>query len=291
MVIPTYNRANEIIRTVNSVLNQSENSWDLIIVDDGSRDNTGEVIWELTKKDPRIQYLQRPAARPKGANACRNIGLEKARGKFVAFLDSDDTWSPDKLQKDRSFLQDHENAKGIHSGVWIDNGQSKYKAPARDIKTDESWVDYIFSADVMPVTSSFVVEKKAGIEVKFDESLQRHQDRDFFIRFGQQFDWSFREDFDCTLHWESDEIRNHHFPSMISYFEKYSPEISIPTNLGRYLVWAWVTARRYDSNFTTYYRNQLKKHFSTLPFRYKLFSWFPELFFGVWSLFKYLRSR
>ena len=89
IVIPTYNRASLIEDAVNSVKSQDYNNWELIIVDDGSTDDTEKIIKPYLIDD-KVIYVQRPASMPKGANACRNYGLALAKGEYVKWLDSDD---------------------------------------------------------------------------------------------------------------------------------------------------------------------------------------------------------
>lgn len=97
IIIPTYNRAHIISETLDSIIAQTYTDWECIIVDDGSADNTSEVIDEYLKKDDRFQYYHRPEATLKGPSACRNFGFEKAKGEYVNWLDSDDLYFPNAL--------------------------------------------------------------------------------------------------------------------------------------------------------------------------------------------------
>jgi glycosyltransferase involved in cell wall biosynthesis len=99
IIIPTYNRAHLIGETLDSVLAQTYTNWECIIVDDGSTDNSEEVINEYTKKDPRFQYHQRPDNKQKGPNACRNYGYELSKGEYINWFDSDDIMLPTFLEK------------------------------------------------------------------------------------------------------------------------------------------------------------------------------------------------
>lgn len=94
VILPTYNRANYIKDAIESVLNQTYKSIELLIIDDGSIDNTEEVISPFLK-DKRIRYVKQENS---GAAAARNKGLELSKGKYVAFIDSDDIWEKDKLE-------------------------------------------------------------------------------------------------------------------------------------------------------------------------------------------------
>jgi len=98
IIIPTYNRAHLISETLDSILIQTHTNWECIVVDDGSTDNTDEVLAVYVNKDTRFKYYHRPTTRPKGANACRNYGFEKSKGEFVNWFDSDDIMLEDFIK-------------------------------------------------------------------------------------------------------------------------------------------------------------------------------------------------
>lgn len=102
VIMPTYNRAKEIPRAIESVLNQTYNDFELIIVDDGSTDNTQEII--ETYQDSRIRYIKNTTA-VHGASAARNIGIRESNGEYIAFNDSDDIWYNEKIEKQLAFLE------------------------------------------------------------------------------------------------------------------------------------------------------------------------------------------
>jgi len=103
VIIPTYNRAHLIRDTINSVIDQTYKDWELIIVDDGSIDNTFEVVKPFLK-DLRIKLVSRPKNRLGGGNAARNYGFELSKGKFIKWLDSDDLLAPNCLEKQVNIL-------------------------------------------------------------------------------------------------------------------------------------------------------------------------------------------
>ena len=92
VIIPTYNRAYLISRAINSVLNQTYQDFEIIIVDDGSTDNTEEVIKEFQEKDERIKYIRHK--NNKGEAAARNTGIKAAKNEYISFQDSDDESFP-----------------------------------------------------------------------------------------------------------------------------------------------------------------------------------------------------
>jgi len=99
IIIPTYNREHLIGETLDSVLGQTYTNWECILVDDGSNDNTEEIVNSYSENDKRFKFYNRPANRKNGASACRNYGLEKSKGELIQFLDSDDLLAKNKLEE------------------------------------------------------------------------------------------------------------------------------------------------------------------------------------------------
>ena len=96
VIIPAFNAAEHIRQTLNSVLAQTYQAIEVIVVDDGSADATGAIVEEFVKKDARFQLVRQSNA---GVGAARNTAIRKARGKYIAPLDADDFWFPEKLEK------------------------------------------------------------------------------------------------------------------------------------------------------------------------------------------------
>lgn len=105
IIIPTYNCEKFIGKTLQSVLNQSYSNWEIILVDDASTDNTVTIIKEFAQDDNRIKLTR--LENNSGNGFARNIALQNASGRYIAFLDADDLWAPLKLEKQISFLQSH----------------------------------------------------------------------------------------------------------------------------------------------------------------------------------------
>ncbi|MCR5610040.1 MAG: glycosyltransferase [Lachnospiraceae bacterium] len=103
IIMPSYNTANLILESIQSVLNQTYTNWELIIVDDCSTDNTEEVVKSIN--DDRIRFIKKE--QNSGAAESRNFALREAKGRWIAFLDSDDLWKKDKLQKQIQFMEDN----------------------------------------------------------------------------------------------------------------------------------------------------------------------------------------
>jgi teichuronic acid biosynthesis glycosyltransferase TuaG len=105
IITPSFNSSKYIRETVASVLNQTYGNWELIIVDDGSKDSSTEIIKDFSKTDDRIKGFYFDKNR--GVSEARNYAISKAKGKYIAFLDSDDLWSAHKLEKQLSFMQEN----------------------------------------------------------------------------------------------------------------------------------------------------------------------------------------
>jgi glycosyltransferase involved in cell wall biosynthesis len=105
IIVPTYNSEKFIIDTIQSVQNQSYKNWEVILVDDCSSDNTVAMIIEMVEKDNRIQVFR--LNKNLGTGVARNKGISNANGRYIAFLDADDLWKSDKLQKQIDFLTEH----------------------------------------------------------------------------------------------------------------------------------------------------------------------------------------
>ncbi len=105
IITPSYNTAQYIAKTIQSVQAQTYTNWEMIIVDDCSTDHTDEVVAPFLS-DPRIRYLKNP--QNSGAAISRNFALREAKGKWIAFLDSDDLWSPEKLEKQINFMMEND---------------------------------------------------------------------------------------------------------------------------------------------------------------------------------------
>ncbi|MXO03203.1 glycosyltransferase family 2 protein [Flavobacterium sp. HBTb2-11-1] len=103
IIVPTYNTEKFIRQTIESVQNQSYINWEMILADDASTDRTVAIIEEFAQKDNRIKLFKLPENR--GNGFARNVALEKATGKYMAYLDADDVWFPEKLEKQIQFLK------------------------------------------------------------------------------------------------------------------------------------------------------------------------------------------
>ena len=111
IILPTYNRANTLLRAVKSVQQQTFTDWELFILDDGSTDNTAQIIKPAIKNDPRITYRFHKNL---GEVPTRQIGISLAKGEIISFIDSDDYYKPDHLVKHAAFLKNHPEIDAVY---------------------------------------------------------------------------------------------------------------------------------------------------------------------------------
>lgn len=182
VIIPTYNRLPMLKEAVQSVLVQDFEDFELIVVDDGSTDGTSE---EMKRYGGRINVIEHTGNR--GVSAARNRGILNARGKFIAFLDSDDLWVKGKLKIQVSFLEDNPHYPLCYTDeIWIRKGKR-----VNPMKKHSKYSGWIFEKCLPLCTispSSSMMRKplfsKVGL---FDEALSVCEDYDFWLRVSARF--------------------------------------------------------------------------------------------------------
>jgi glycosyltransferase involved in cell wall biosynthesis len=190
VIIPTYNRASAFLRALDSVLSQSFVDFEVIIVDDGSTDNTREVLGPYLTKDSRIKYLYREnSGKPAIA---RNFGIRKASGEYIAFLDSDDLWVDAKLEKMLRFVEQNGFDWACSATYRVsDDKFDEYtilEMPVKYLKKDGESLDLIkyglFSFTSMPIFPGAVIIKKDVFEAVggFDEKFLIGEDSDLWMK-------------------------------------------------------------------------------------------------------------
>ena len=177
VVIPVYNREHLLEKTLRSVLEQTCQDFEIVVVDDGSRDRPQDVVAKMG--DDRIRIIHQENA---GGGAARNNGILNARGQYVALLDSDDLFLPAKLEKYARYFPLEEHTV-LYSSMQVDRGVEKYWVrPDRGIHDGEDVGEYLFCANQLIQTSTIVLPTPLAQQVLFDPKLRRGQDLDFCIR-------------------------------------------------------------------------------------------------------------
>lgn len=182
VVIPTYNRAYCLKKSLNSVLKQSYQNLEVIVVDDASTDDTESTV--LSIDDPRISYIKLPEN--KGANYARNVGIKASVGSFVAFQDSDDEWLCEKIEEQVSRFRQLDVSYGvIYTGFFRMNGNVVDYTPAHI--NSSSVFESLLGRNFI-TTQSILVKRKCFDDVGlFDESLRRFQDWEILIRLSKEY--------------------------------------------------------------------------------------------------------
>lgn len=181
VVIPAYNRGERLARTVTSVLAQTFDDYEIVIVDDASATHPISALGKLVD-DPRIRIIRHE--RNRGASAARNTGVQAARGRFIAFLDSDDAWDPDKLAVQHRASCERDDPDRVfcvtQSTLMRPGGHSEIR-PARGARPGEPFEEYLYVYGALTQTSSFFVARPLALAKPFREELRQYEDHLFFI--------------------------------------------------------------------------------------------------------------
>ena len=181
VIIPTYNRKKTLARAIQSVINQSLSPFEILIIDDGSNDGTEEWVKDNFQN---IKYIYQ---NNHGVSSARNIGIENAYGDWVAFLDSDDEWLPNKLYEQVKAIDSNPEMKFFHTNeIWIRNG-----VRVNQMKKHKKYGGYIFEKclDICRVSpSSVLIQKEVFDNIGiFDESLRVCEDYDLWLRITSKY--------------------------------------------------------------------------------------------------------
>lgn len=181
VIIPAYNRAYCLGRTIDSVLSQSYRDFELIVVDDGSEDNTFQLI---DSYGGAIKYIKIPHS---GVSRARNAGIENSCGEWLAFLDSDDYWLPQKLEKQIRYLSANPQYLICHTDeIWVKNGIRINQG-----KKHRKYPGWFFSPSLhlcLISPSSVIIHRKVLEDVGcFDESLPFAEDYELWLRITSSY--------------------------------------------------------------------------------------------------------
>lgn len=180
VIITTYNRSDFLGFTVKSVLSQTYDNFELIIVDDGSTDDTSEIV--KSYNDARIIYYYQEN---KGQNPARNIGMKLSRGKYIAHLDSDDIWHPDKLKRQVKILETFPDIGLVYCGTQLVDktntviGRQPLVIHRGTVLDKLLMTNFLYNGSCSLFRSECL--KKVGV---FDESFKRMTDWEFYLKFA-----------------------------------------------------------------------------------------------------------
>lgn len=261
VVIPTYNRARLIEASIRSVFAQDYPNIEVIVVDDGSTDDTGSVMASL--HDERLLYLKQEKNR--GAPAVRNIGIREARGELIAFLDSDDAWEPNKLSLQvEVMLRGGDETALVYTGMRKVDERGQTRGFKRPSKRGYIYRDLLMD-NVVGSTSTALVRKTAVRDVGgFDESLRSRQDLDLWLRLAQNHKIDFVDAPLVIYSVHSDRISSNYdakIQGCETILAKYFQDIEKnPSTLaGHYYLLGWLHQKKGDrGNAGRYFRLSLR---------------------------------
>lgn len=184
IIIPSYNRAHLISETLDSILEQTYINWECIIVDDGSVDNTEEIVEKYIEKDSRFKYYSRPDYKAKGANSCRNFGFEKSKGEYINWFDSDDLMLPNKLAVQVNHLNGSDYNLSVCQTYVFEGTKDNILGLRKEKVYSKDFFNDFITNEIKWLTQAPVLKRKFIIDEKidFDETLQQSQERDFFVK-------------------------------------------------------------------------------------------------------------
>ena len=198
VVIPTYNRAHTVLDAVRSVLPQRYRDLELIVVDDGSTDDTAARLGALA--DPRLRVIM---GRHAGVSAARNLGVSKASGQLISFLDSDDLWHPDKLAAEVAFLARHPEVHAVFTDLEKRHGDHVFPSFMRQTSVFSRRLEraaypegLVLEArdmrlcllEEVPIKPSALTLRRAAFDAAggFDETWSSSEDWEFLLRLARE---------------------------------------------------------------------------------------------------------
>jgi glycosyltransferase involved in cell wall biosynthesis len=186
IILPTYNRAKYIIETIESVRNQTYQNWELLVIDDVSQDNTGDLVKQIN--DERVQLFR--TERRLGVTGTRNEGVRKANSDLIAFIDSDDLWDTTKLEKQVDALQQYPTAGYSVTGGFNFRNQLEpvdyFYKQRNGIRYDNLFISF-FRSEVSVTTPSLVFRKQCLSTTGFFDEGKTFADVDFILRLARHF--------------------------------------------------------------------------------------------------------
>jgi glycosyltransferase involved in cell wall biosynthesis len=220
IIIPTYNRAGMIGATLDSVIAQTYTNWECIVVDDGSTDDSVEVLKSYEAKDKRIRCFSGLQKYEKGANSCRNYGFEQSVGEFVQFFDSDDLMLPIMLQKKVEAIRAYPQVDFIVSKM-SEQTAAEMVYPQYDMDSNNRIYDYLaykiyFLTPGPLFRKSFLMGKKL-----FTPGLRRYQEWEFYSRLVVNgCNYRVVDEYHCIRTMHDDSIRNV-YETRFGYLTRY----------------------------------------------------------------------
>ncbi|WGK65068.1 glycosyltransferase family 2 protein [Croceiramulus getboli] len=237
VVVTVYNKQDFIQSTLESVLRQSQDDFEILVIDDGSTDNSAEVIQGID--DDRITYFYQAN---RGAAAARNLGIAEARSSFIALMDGDDLWHPDYLATIDRLHERHPLARVLATGYEINGLHHTYPAEysiSKPKNAQPAMVSFFGSSEIhsLLTSSSAVIHRSVFDQVGFyDETITSGQDTDLWIRIGLHYQVAFDPEIRVTLRYDKQSLskQNTSFDTLLD-LDRYAAEEAQHPELKKFL--------------------------------------------------------
>lgn len=287
VVIPTHNRADLLPQAIDSVLSQDYPHVEIIVVDDGSTDDTAQIM-QCYK--PPVRYIQQAN---QGAAAARNRGIREASGEFIAFLDSDDWFLPGKLSLQAHYLLEHPQIGLVYSAYDVidENRDLRWHVMPDLITGPHAYLDLLWRCMVGPITMPTVMLRRAIFDhiTPFDETMRLAEDLDLWCRIAR--------DYPIALLPESLSMVRIHYSSLT---RRVNPADKLET-------WRKIVGKAFadDYPFPLFYKRRLYARIyyaaavnagldgyqdHILPYLLRSLLWWPIPEYGIHDTWKYLTN-
>lgn len=184
VIIPVYNGEKYISETVNSVIAQTYTDYELILVNDGSKDTTGQILESFSNDRIKVLHIENS-----GVSNARNIGYAESAGDYIAFLDADDLWLPERLQETVAYLDEHKEVGLVHTHMAVIDEKSQKTGEVFAGKEGNILEDLLlWNGCCIPAPSSILVRREVMEEIDlFDTNLSTAADQEIFFRIANVY--------------------------------------------------------------------------------------------------------
>lgn len=293
VIIPTFNRYKELNRAINSVLKQTYQDFEIIVVDDGSEENIESVCLDFN--DNRIRYFRNKIH--SNANVARNIGTQNAKGEFIAMLDSDDEFLPNHLERRIEKIKEWQ-CDGIYGSAYIKRGENEELIIAHNKPDYITNVDFFFNIGFSPTPSLFY-KKEITKSITWDENLIRHQDVDFKIEFSKLFILKADSEPTIRINWNNQPGQIYNPDIYLACIKKHRKGISDET-YSQYTYGMFLLAKNTNKVTADYFKKESKKitnHYSLkqylqlFPKANRITRYYAYFEFGVLNIFQAFKTH
>lgn len=222
IIIPCYNQCTTLIRALKSVYSQTYPYWEIVCIDDGSEEDIYSLVRQFGEN--RVTYYHLPHG---NANIARNYGILHCSGEYIAMLDADDEWESNHLELSLNKLEET-GADGVYGSVIIEKNEIKNILQTRPILEDETAIDFVLTTGCGAQTSTLVMTTESARNILWDETLLRHQDYDFVVRYSKKYKWNCLLE-PTVIYYSSSPISNKcpDYFSCIRFIERNKQDISL----------------------------------------------------------------